>query len=297
MRGTYPYLASSDKSCHDAGDTLGSGREEANGVQRHERWTTLLEMLTTGGRIEIDDAAARLSVSTATIRRDLDELALQDVLVRTRGGAMPHSVAYELPLRYKAAQRADEKQAIARAVGHLVPPGAVVAMNGGTTSTEVARTLATRTDGAERSNSNHDPTITIVTNALNIAHEMAVRPQVKLVLTGGVCRPQSYELIGPLAMPVLEQITLDVAILGVNAISVDAGACANHEGEAAINQLMAKRAHQVIVIADSTKLGRHAFARICSIDEIDIIVTDEEADTRQVADLEDAGVRVVLAAR
>ncbi len=265
-------------------------------MQRHERWTTLLEMLTTDGRIEIDDAATRLAVSSATIRRDLDELALQDVLVRTRGGAMPHSVAYELPLRYKATQRADEKQAIARAVARLVPPGAVVAMNGGTTSTEAARTLATRTDGAERSN-NHDPTITIVTNALNIAHEMAVRPQVKLVLTGGVCRPQSYELIGPLATPVLEQITLDVAILGVNAISADAGACANHEGEASINQLMARRAHQVIVIADSTKLGRHAFARICSVDEIDVVITDDQADTSQVADLEDAGVRVVLAAR
>lgn len=266
-------------------------------MQRHERWSTLLEILGTDGRIDIDDAAERLAVSTATIRRDLDELAQQDVLVRTRGGAMPHSVAYELPLRYKASQRAEEKQSIARAVARLVAPGAVVAMNGGTTSTEVARALATRSDSAERANHSGDPAITIVTNALNIAHEMAVRPQVKLVLTGGVCRPQSYELIGPLAAPVLEQITLDVAILGVNAISVDTGACANHEGEAAINQLMARRARQVIVIADSTKLGRHAFARICPIGDVDVVVTDDQADTRQVADLTDAGVRVILAAK
>ena len=117
-----------------------------------------------------------------------------------------------------------------------------------------------------------------MTNALNIAHELAVRPQVKLVVTGGVVRSQSYELAGPLAMPALERLTLDLAILGVDAISVADGATTNNETEAAVNELMAQRARTVVVVADSSKLGRRAFARICPIDRVDIVVTGATGD-------------------
>ena len=98
------------------------------------------------GRVDIDDAAARLDVSAATIRRDLDELASQQLLVRTRGGAVPHSVSYDLPLRYKMSRHADEKHLIGLAAADLVVPGGVVGLNGGTTTTEVARALVLRTD-------------------------------------------------------------------------------------------------------------------------------------------------------
>ena len=92
--------------------------------------------------------------------------------------------------------------------------------------------------------------------------------------TGGVARPQSYELTGPLATGVLEQVTLDVAILGVDGIDAAAGATAHHEGEASMNRLMAGRADHVVVTADSSKVGRRAFARICTAAEVDILVTD-----------------------
>ncbi len=96
----------------------------------------------------------------------------------------------------------------------------------------------------------------MVTNALNIAGELAVRPQFKIVLTGGAARPQSYELVGPLADGVLSQITMDVAVLGVVAFDVTHGAAAHDEAEAAINRLLCERAERVIVAADSSKLGR-----------------------------------------
>jgi DeoR family transcriptional regulator of aga operon len=134
--------------------------------------------------------------------------------------------------------------------------------------------------------------ITVVTNALNIAHELAVRPQVKLVVTGGVVRAQSYELTGPLAMPALERLTLDIAILGVDGVSVADGATTNNETEAAVNELMAQRARTVVVVADSSKLGRRAFARICPIERVDILVTGAMGDGRLIADLRAAGVDV-----
>jgi len=139
------------------------------------------------------------------------------------------------------------------------------------------------------------PAVTVVTNALNIATELAVRQSIKLVATGGVARPQSYELTGPLARSVLEQVTLDVAILGVDGIDARAGATAHHEGEASINRLMLERAATVIVVADSSKAGKRAFARICSAAEVDVLVTDSGIDAGQAAQLGEAGPRVVLA--
>ena len=262
-------------------------------MPRSARWTALLEMIAASGRVEIDDAARRLAVSPATVRRDLDELAEQQLLVRTRGGAVAHSVSYDLPLRYKLSRRPDEKRAIAAAAAERVGPGGVVGLNGGTTTTEVGRALAARSDA---DGEDDGARLTVVTNAVNIAHELAVRPHVKLVLTGGVVRTQSYELVGPLAAPVLEGLTLDVVILGVDGVSADGGACTNNEDEAAVNELMTRRARHVVVVADASKLGRRAFARICGADRIDIVVTGQGADAGAVSALRDAGVDVQLVA-
>ncbi|MPY57584.1 DeoR/GlpR family DNA-binding transcription regulator [Streptomyces spongiae] len=257
-------------------------------MSRDARWKALLELLVEQGRLEVEEAAAELGVSAATIRRDFDQLAEQQMLVRTRGGAVVHGVSYELPLRYKTARRASEKQRIAKAVAGLVSPGEAVGLTGGTTTTEVARALAVRADLASGS-----PALTIVTNALNIANELAVRPQFKIVLTGGVARPSSYELIGPLADGVLSQITMDVAVLGVVAFDVTHGAAAHDEAEAAINRLLCERAERVVVAADSSKLGQRAFAWICATGAVDTLVTDTAVEEETVRRFEETGVRVL----
>ncbi|GGX58390.1 DeoR/GlpR family DNA-binding transcription regulator [Streptomyces fructofermentans] len=257
-------------------------------MSRDARWQALLELLVERGRLDVEDAAAELAVSAATIRRDFDQLAEQQMLVRTRGGAVVHSVSYELPLRYKTARRASEKQRIAKAVADLVAPGQAVGLTGGTTTTEVARALAVRGDLSDGS-----PALTVVTNALNIANELAVRPQFKIVLTGGVARPQSYELVGPLADGVLGQITLDVAVLGVVAFDAVHGTAATDEAEAAINRLLCERSERVVVAADSSKLGQRAFARICPTASVDTLVTDSAAGEDVVRRFEEAGVTVV----
>ena len=115
------------------------------------------------------------------------------------------------------------------------------------------------------------------------------------MITGGVARPQSYELTGPLATGVLEQVILDIAFLGVDGIDAVAGATAHHEGEASTNRLMAERAAQVVVAADSSKVGRRAFARICTAAEVDVLVTDTGIAPADAARLADAGVKVVTA--
>jgi DeoR family transcriptional regulator, aga operon transcriptional repressor len=261
-------------------------------VSRYRRWNELLELLAAAGQLQVEDAAKALGVSAATVRRDFDELASQQMLTRIRGGAVAQDVNYDLPLRYKTERHPSEKQRIGALAASMVRAGQVVGLNGGTTTTEVARALATRPD---LNAGGLFPAVTVVTNALNIATELAVRQHIKIVATGGVARPQSYELTGPLATGVLEQVTLDVAILGVDGIDAAAGATAHHEGEASINRLMSQQASRVIVVADSSKVGRRAFARICTTGEIDVLVTDTGIAAQDAARLEDAGVDVLTA--
>ncbi|HEX5542892.1 MAG TPA: DeoR/GlpR family DNA-binding transcription regulator [Micromonospora sp.] len=261
-------------------------------MDRYARWNALLELLTESGRITVEDAANRLKVSQATIRRDFEQLSQQQMITRTRGGAVANGVSYDLPLRYKTAKHSAEKQRIGTAAAALVSPGMVVGLNGGTTTTEVARALAVRPD----LNTNNDGAqLTVLTNALNIANELLVRSRMKVVVAGGVVRPQSYELVGPLGGALLSEVTLDVVLLGVDAVHPELGAAAHHEGEASMNALMVARARRVVIIADSSKLGGHAFARICAIDRIETLVTDSSADPATVEAFRAVGLDVVCA--
>lgn len=260
-------------------------------MSKHERLGSILELLNRDGTLDVEEAAAELRVSAATIRRDLDILAQQQLLTRTHGGAVSNNAAFDLPLRYKSARYASEKQRIGRAAAELIGAGSIVGLNGGTTTTEVARALALRGDLQNA----YTPAITVVTNSLNIATELAVRAHLKIVVTGGVARPQSYELIGPLATGILDQLSLDMVVLGVDAIDIEGGAMAHQESEAAINRLMAERARTVVVVADSSKLGHRAFARLCPLEAVNVLVTDTDASDEMIKGFVDAGIEVIRA--
>lgn len=261
-------------------------------MTQQQRLNLLLELVSERGNVGIAEVSDDLGVSTATVRRDLNTLAAQGLLTRTHGGASALGSGYELPLQYKIARQAEAKVAIARAVAELVGPGATVGLNGGTTTSEVARMLGR----SERLRSTGDtPGVTLVTNALNIAYEMSVRDHVKIVVTGGVPRRQSYELVGPLVGAALRDFSLDVAVLGVDGLSAAFGATTVHEGEAQASRDIAASSHRVVVAADATKLGRSTFARICSLEQIDVLVTDLPVEDGLAARLAEADVDVVVA--
>jgi len=248
-------------------------------------------MLAAKGSLSVEQIATDFDVSPATVRRDLDELAEQKLLSRTRGGAIRHSVAYELPLRYRTARQHDEKQRIAVKAASMVSAGVGGGLNGGTTTTAVAHELAMRADLLAEQGRD-DFAFVVVTNALNIANQLVVRPQIKTVVLGGVARGRSYELIGPLATGSLADLQMDVMFLGVDALSRSQGPAANHEGEAEVNRLMVQHSRQVVVVADGSKLERHAFCRICGIADVDILVTDAGADPITVNELQALGITV-----
>jgi DeoR family transcriptional regulator, aga operon transcriptional repressor len=251
-------------------------------MQQVSRLSAILEHLTRNGSVAVDELAHELEVSQATVRRDLQQLEGQKLIRRTHGGAVARSVHYELPLRYRSVQHAEEKQRIAAAAAARVVDGAAIGLTGGTTTTEVARALVDRIE------------LTVVTNALNIASELAMRPALRLVITGGVVRPESYELVGPLAEASLDGLNLDTVFLSADGVAHDTGLTTHHELEASTDRALISRARNVIVVADSSKLGRSAFARICALDGVHELITDTGADPHRVAELQEHGLTVSL---
>ena len=249
-------------------------------MRQAERLSFILERLATSGAVGVAELAAELDVSTASIRRDLQVLSDQRLLSRTHGGAIAHGVLYELPLRYRSSRNEPEKSQVASQAAERVTEGMSVGLTGGTTTTKVARAIADIRQ------------LTVVTNSLSIASELAVRPDLKLVVTGGVARSSSYELVGPIADRSLADINLDLAIVGVDGIAADAGLTTHHEIEAQTNRVLIDRAAHVIVVADASKIGKVAFARICEIGRVDELITNESADKAAVAALAQAGLRV-----
>lgn len=261
-------------------------------MSRVERLSRVLDLLAETGTLDVDDIVERLEVSPATARRDLDALAKQQLLTRTRGGAAAHSVAYDLPVRYKSLQNSEQKSAIARVAAGMVPRGAVVGLCGGTTTTAIADQLMSRADIMAPA---HDPGLTIITNALNIAMQLAMRPQIKTVVTGGVIHSRSYELVGAHADAVLSSVTLDLAFIGVNGVEAATGATSHDEREAAVNALMASRAAHPVIVADSTKIDKRAFATIGHPRLFPTIITDSRIADEQRQRLMDAGYEVIIA--
>jgi len=251
-------------------------------VRKFERFSAILEQLAADGSASVDELSERLDVSGATIRRDLRQLADQHLLARTHGGAVMQAVSYELPVRYRTERHSDQKLRIGQAAADLVSEGGVVGITGGTTTTEAARILAGRQH------------LTVVTNALNIAAELAVRPNLSLIVTGGMARSASFELVGPVAEQTLSGYHLDIALLGVDGIEAAAGCTTHDDTEARTNAVLLRQSKRAVVLADSTKLGRIAFATICPVAAVQTLITDSGADPAELQRLRAVGLEILV---
>lgn len=260
-------------------------------MTRTERLAAILDLLAESGRVDVEDIVTRLGVSHATVRRDLDGLAKQRLLTRTRGGATMGVVSYDLPGRYNRDDHPEAKHQIALAASALINPGAVIGLSGGTTCTALAQVLATRED---LNTTSQRETLTVVTNAINIASQLAVRPNIKIMVTGGILNARSYELVGPYMDIIMEKVALDIAFLGVNGIDPEFGPTNTDEGEATVNSLMARRAAVSYVLADSSKVGKRAFATMAGYN-FRRLITDAGISAEDQEAFEAVGTEVILA--
>jgi DeoR family transcriptional regulator of aga operon len=251
-------------------------------VRKAERWEFILTRLGRDGDLDVNTLAEEMNVSPATARRDLQQLHNQHLLSRVHGGATSSGIFSELPLRHRVGQEQEAKQWIAGAAVDLIEPGMAVGLTGGTTMAAVARELMKR----------RFKDVTIVTNSLAIAYDFSMQPGYNLVMTGGFIRPASLELVGPFADATVEKVNLDV---GVDGLTAAAGVTLLDELEARTNGLLLQRARNRVAVADHSKLGRAAFAQVCPLSDLDVVITDQGADADQVADIRGHGTKVVLA--
>jgi len=259
-------------------------------MKREERQNQILDLLASRGQIDVDEVVKQLGTSPATARRDLDALAAASLLTRTHGGAVSNSVAYDLPSRYQREHNDQAKTQIAKMAADMVSQHMVIGLSGGTTTKAIASELGLRQDLVGEPGR---VTLTVVTNAVNIASMLAVRPHIRVMVTGGVLNERSYELVGPMAQSSLAKITLDLAFVGVNGLDPEVGPMVSDEMEAAVNEQMIKQAKSSYLVVDSSKLGKRSFI-ILDRENLTGVITDKGATEGQIGALGAAGMRAVM---
>ena len=244
----------------------------------------LLELVTRQGFATLDELTRVLQVSESTVRRDLEALDLAGSVKRTHGGAVYSGEVRAMPaFEDRTATAALEKQAIGQAAAALIEEGDTVLLDGGTTTLEVARALLGRR-------------VQVVTNSLPIAQLLASSQQTDLILIGGYVYPRTGVAMGPLAIATMQDIRVRQAILGAGGIVADGIYNSNLMLVETERQMMAC-GQEVVIVADHTKFGRLALARLCGLGEVNRLVTDPVLSAEFRGMLEAAGVAIHLARR
>ena len=251
-------------------------------IRRTDRMREVLSLLRDRGEVASHVLCDELGVSAATLRRDLSDLEEQGLLQRTHGGARALDPSgSDIPVRLRDHRMVAIKRRIAQHAAALVPAGPqAVALTGGVTTAEVARSLKGR------------PNMTIVTNSLTIAADCAVDAHMKVIMTGGLVRANSLEAVGPMSEHAFQVITVGTAILGADGMSAEVGATTYDEAEARTAIAMAANAQRVVVAVDGSKIGKVTLAKMTALDRLDHLVTDSTADVDQLERIGAQGVRV-----
>jgi DeoR family fructose operon transcriptional repressor len=249
-----------------------------------ERQRAVLDLLKIRGRVDNTELSKRFGVTSESVRRDLTVLEEEGLLIRVHGGAISRPVDDSVPdLSARTAQMAKEKRWIAASAAGLLPAVGAVFVDAGSTTQYLAEFIAADAD------------LTVVTNSLPLASVLAVRPAPVVKMLGGEVR-NTLAQVGPWALQNLASLHLDLAIIATSGVSVEHGFSTPSSAEAEIKRAVIRAASKVVVLADSSKLGRKYFERFGSLGEIDLLITDAGAQEGDVNELIDAGLDVRIAA-
>lgn len=265
--------------------------------QRYEKISGLLE---SEGSVKTSTLCSLLSASRETIRRDLETMEAQGLLRRIRGGAMkldPAKTDFQMQsvqdvksesLQYASFDKRQKqhflnKEKVARKAAEYISEGQAIALDSGTTALELARVIKHRFHS-----------LTVVTNSLPVAAELADADGITLVLTGGIYNSDERAFTSDLATLIFSRINIDILFLTTCGISVERGITYQRVDEIVVQDRMMEASGKTIVIADSSKIGVNSLVRMCGIDRISMIITDSNAPAEQTKALEQAGVQVVI---
>jgi DeoR family transcriptional regulator of aga operon len=249
-----------------------------------QRRAAILQALTQHGSVQVNELVEQLGVSAVTIRSDLSTLESQGLATRSHGGAtLTRTPPTEHTIPQKDAINHEQKERIGARAARMVEPGDNIIIDSGTTTISLARHLRDAKN------------LTVMTNGLNIAWELADAPGVDLILTGGLLRKQSLSIQGAQAEACLQAYSFDKLFLGVDGFDLQFGVTTHHEAEASLNHKMVERAKKIIVLSDASKFGRVSLHRIVQLDRVHTVITDASISPEYRDGLQEAGIELLIA--
>lgn len=255
----------------------------SDSMKRHQ---TILKKIEEEKYVAVADLCLELEVSAVTIRKDLKFLEEKGLLHRTHGGAsIENPYINDRPVNEKEKIRVQEKSNIAVEAAKKINEHDSILIASGTTVQALARAIDTKEK------------LTVITSSLNVTLELIRFKHIDVLQLGGYVRHSSSSVVGNQAVGILENVSCSKLFLGVDGIDLEYGLSTTHLEEAQLNQKMIKAAERTIVLADSSKFGKKSFGRICSLDDIDEIITDSGISKGIVPLLEEKGIVVTIVAK
>ncbi|MCI1640760.1 MAG: DeoR/GlpR family DNA-binding transcription regulator [Bacteroidales bacterium] len=247
-----------------------------------ERHKSILDILQLQGSVSVTDLAERLDVSEVTIRKDLTALEKQNRLYRTHGRAIPISPYIgDRHINEKEKQFVMEKIAIGKKAASLVSEHDSILIASGTTILYTAKELMNE----------HD--ITVITASVSVSSMLSQNKAIDVVQLGGVVRESSVSTVGSFAEDMLKYFNCNLLFMGADGVDLDFGVTTTNMMEANLNRLMMNTAQKTILLADSSKFGKRGFSKICDMDKIDEIITDEKIPQMYLENLQELGIEVI----
>ncbi|MFF4604732.1 DeoR/GlpR family DNA-binding transcription regulator [Streptomyces sp. NPDC001339] len=254
-----------------------------SGMNVAERHRFILSLLAERNRASVAELARSTKASEMTIRRDLELLESRGALRRVHGGAVSALLSgVEPPYAVRAMVGGEGKAKLADVVVGLLSDGETVALDTGTTAVAIAKAMTGRR-------------LTVTPLSLHATIPLADSEGIRLLLPGGQVRPGELSFYGQTALRTFEDLRYDTFILGCCGIDAANGATAYNLDDVHVKRVAAQSARRIILVATAEKLGRVALGRICSVDQLDLVVTDARQGTPAVEELRAAGVDIIHA--
>jgi DeoR family L-fucose operon activator len=246
-----------------------------------ERWQKIIQLVNDRGSIRVTDLSTLCDVTEETIRRDLDKLEADGKLIRSHGGAISlREIQSEVPYLERETMNEEQKRNIAREAVKNVGDNERIILDASTSAWYMAQHLPNRP-------------LVVITNSLKVAMELSSKDKIQVISTGGQLSPRSLSSVGPLAERSLDQYHVDKAFLSCKGLHIERGISESNELQALIKRKMISIADHVTILADYSKIGTQALTHVASWDQIDRLITDDQADVKIVSELRDVGVEVV----
>ncbi len=253
-----------------------------------ERRRLIVDLVEQQGRATVEELASRFGTSTVTIRTDLEVLARSSAIARSHGGALPATAvtpaAHDTPLNIKETRCHAQKLRIGQAAAKMIQDGETIILDSGSTTVEIARQIRQM----------KFESLTVITNALNIAMELSGLPQIRVMMLGGLLRQTSYSLAGPDAEQALSRLSADRLFLGVDGLDPEVGVTTPDPLEASLNALMIRVSRQTIAVLDASKFGQRSLSVIAPVSSLGLVISDNAAPAEYVQALEAQGVKTLL---